>query len=239
MVKAVLFDLDDTLFDHDACARDALEAVQACHPSLGAIAFPSLERTHAQFLEQLHEDVVFGRMALDDARRERFRRLFDAAGVQAGSDLVERAAVAYRERYLAARRAISGAATLLPLIKARARVGIVSNNLLEEQKDKLRCCGLDRLIDALIVSEEAGVSKPDPAIFEMALDRLGCTADEAVMIGDSWSADVVGARAAGIRAIWFNRHGAVPPDSERTRQIAALEPPGIVLKMIFDDADVR
>ncbi len=97
-------------------------------------------------------------------------------------------------------------------IKRRASLGIVSNNLLDEQQEKLRVCGLDELVDALVVSEEAGVSKPDPAIFRVALDRLRVRADETVMIGDSWAADVEGARAAGIRAIWFNPAGAAAPD---------------------------
>ena len=80
--------------------------------------------------------------------------------------------------------------------KSRALVGIVTNNLLEEQQDKLRQCALDGYVDELVVSEKAGMSKPDPRIFEIALDRLGCHRDEAAMVGDSWPADVAGAIAA-------------------------------------------
>ena len=85
-------------------------------------------------------------------------------------------------------------------VRERAKVGIVSNNLLEEQQDKLRCCELDQYVDVLVVSEEAGISKPDPRIFEIVLDRLRCRPQEAVMIGDSWDADVLGAAAAGIQS---------------------------------------
>src|SRR5262245_46997872 len=162
MVRAVLFDLDDTLFDHLHAARTALEAVQRCYACFGGLAFDALEAAHARFLEALHGDVVAGRRDLDDARRERFRRLFETAGVRAGDDLAAGAAATYRTRYLAARRAVDGAAALLPLVRARARVGVVSNNLLEEQADKLRFCGLESSVDALIVSEAAGVAKPDP-----------------------------------------------------------------------------
>jgi len=125
------------------------------------------------------------------------------------------------------------AGALLTRIRSRARVGIVSNNLLEEQAEKLRHCGLDRFIDTLVVSGEAGVSKPDPRIFRIALDRLGCEPAEAVMIGDSWTADVAGARAAGIRAIWFNPAGRERPDASVPR-LASLAPPDVPMRMIFD-----
>jgi putative hydrolase of the HAD superfamily len=178
---------------------------------------------------------MLGRLAPDDARRERFRRLFGAAGVTAGDDLVDLAATTYRDRYREARRTVQGVTVLLPLVKARGRVGVVSNNLLAEQREKITVCGLDAFVDALVVSEEAGVAKPDPAIFTLALDRLRCRADEAVMIGDSWSADIAGARAAGIRAIWFNRSGAAPPEIDRSiAELRAFEPADAVLRVIFD-----
>lgn len=235
MIRAVLFDLDDTLFDHRQSARTALEAVQACHPSLSTVPFAALERSHARYLEEIHGEVLAGRVGLDDARRERFRRLFGSAGHEPDDELVERAAVTYRDRYRAGRMPIDGAVALLGLVRAHARVGVVSNNLLEEQRDKLRFCKLDRFIDVLVVSEEAGVSKPHPYIFKLALERLECAAADVVMVGDSWAADVVGAQAAGIRPIWFNPDGTpAPTGGEGVEQLRALDPPEPAMRMIFD-----
>ena len=234
MVRAVLFDLDDTLFDHQACARAALAAVHGAHGCFTGIPFDDFERQHARFLEELHVEVMEGRLGIDAAREERFRRLFASAGVAADDALMQATAAAYRERYLSARRAIDGAAALLPHVRRRARVAIVSNNLLEEQQQKLKHCGLDAHIDALIVSEEVGVSKPHPRIFEVALERVGVTAAEAVMIGDSWSADVAGALAAGIRPIWFNRHRQPRPEPDvPVAELHALEPVEPVLAAVF------
>lgn len=232
-VCAVLFDLDDTIFDHYGCSREALRAVQASHEALAAMPFDALERAHSTFLEQIHADVMLGRLPIDEARRERFRRLFNAAGVQPPPNLVHDTAIAYRDAYIASRRAMDGAVALLPLVRARAKVGVVSNNLLEEQQQKLRHCGLDGFVDVLVVSEEVGVSKPDPHIFEVALERIGCEASAAVMVGDSWTADVVGARGAGIRPVWFNRHGAAAPEPG-VDEIRALEPVDDVMRTIFD-----
>jgi len=237
MIRAVLFDLDDTLFDHRLCARTALRELYDAHPVLHARAFADFERMHAMFLEELHRRVMTGELRLDIAREERFRRLFLASGAEADAAVVARAAATYRDGYKRVRQPVAGAAALLGLVKARARVGIVSNNLRDEQEEKLRHCGLDRYVDALVVSEEAGVSKPDPEIFDIALARLECRADQVVMVGDSWAADIVGARAAGIRAIWFNPTGKPAPDPDAgIQELRSLEPPEAAVGKIFGEA---
>ena len=235
MVCAVLFDLDDTLFDHAGCARHALAAVQGCDPALAAMTFDALERTHAEFLEQLHADVMLGRVPLETARRERFRRLLAASGGDATDAVAGRLAATYRDSYRESRRAVAGAASLLAAVRARARVGIVSNNLLDEQQEKLRTCALDPFVDALVVSEEIGVSKPDPLIFRVALERLSCPPEHAVMVGDSWAADITGAQGAGIRAVWFNPRGLEPPDARApVAQLESFEPVSDAMRVIFD-----
>jgi putative hydrolase of the HAD superfamily len=87
------------------------------------------------------------------------------------------------------------------------------------------------------VSEEAGVAKPDPKIFEIALDRLGVGALETVMVGDSWINDIAGAAAAGLRTVWFNRTDLErPAEPGGVLELAALEPVAQVLAAILDDA---
>jgi putative hydrolase of the HAD superfamily len=234
MIQAVLFDLDDTLFDHLGCARDALTAVQRAHDAFQTMSFDALERAHAALLEELHADVMLGRVPLEEARVERFHRLLKAAGVSAGHDVAGELASMYRDTYRRRRRAVAGAPALIAAIKRRARVAIVSNNLLDEQAEKLRVCQLDAFVDALVVSETAGVSKPDPAIFHLALEQLSVPAADAVMVGDSWTADIEGARAARIRPIWFNPTGAPAPDrSAAVTQLRALEPVDEIVKIIL------
>jgi HAD superfamily hydrolase (TIGR01549 family) len=234
MVRAVLFDLDDTLFDHQHCAREALLGVRELHPCFERFEASELEASHARILEALHLEVMSGRRDLDDARVERFRRLYAWAGIECDQGLATRTALAYRERYLGARTEVRGAAALLAAVRPHAQVVVVSNNLLDEQRDKLRHCGLDRHVDVLVVSEEAGVSKPDPHIFRLALQRAGATASEAVMVGDSWANDVEGARAAGIRAVWFSRDGT-PARASDVQTIFSLEPAQDVLRLILGE----
>ena len=234
MLRAVLFDLDDTLFDHRLCARTALSELHAAHPEFRTFPLDDFEHLHATQLEELHPLVTRGEMPLEEARRERLRRLFRAVGATPHEDRIAAAAEAYRSSYVRIRQPISGAEALLAGVKAHALVGIVTNNLLEEQQDKLRQCRLDGYVDELVVSEKAGVSKPDPRIFEIALERLCCRRDEVVMVGDSWAADVAGAIAAGIRPIWFNpqRHPRPEPVLD-VDEIHALEPIEDALRVIF------
>ncbi len=233
-MRAVLFDLDDTLFDHRHCAQAALAAVRQQHECFRGRPLEELQRAHGALLEELHRDVMVGRLDVDAARIERFRRLFLSVGAAAPDALVRETAAAYRRAYLDARRQIDGAAALLARVRERAAVVIVSNNVLAEQRGKLRHCGLDALVDALVVSEEEGISKPDPEIFVRALARVGCEPAAAVMLGDSWAADIAGARAAGIRAVWFNRHGSPSPEpASDVVEIRSLEPVEPVLEAIF------
>jgi putative hydrolase of the HAD superfamily len=229
---AVLFDLDDTLFDHWSCTREALSALRRRYAELGAMPQGDLEAEHGTLLEALHLEVLAGRLTVDDARIERFRRLFGHAGETVDDRLAQAAASAYREAYVSHWRPVAGAVALLAAVRGRAAIGVVTNNVASEQRQKIDACGFRPYLDAVVISEEAGVAKPDPRIFEIAVGLLGRPREETVMMGDSWAADVAGARGAGLRAIWFNRFGAVSPDPS-TPEIRSLAAAASVLAAIF------
>ena len=83
------------------------------------------------------------------------------------------------------------------------------------QLRKLVLLGLDHLIDFVVTSEEAGVDKPHAPIFALALEKAQCQSTEAIMVGDSFSHDVMGACAVGIRSVWIHRNpNQLPPETE-------------------------
>lgn len=233
-MQAFLFDLDDTLFDHGHSTRVALGAVSRHLPALAALPLDTLEERHGLVLEDLHQQVLSGALDIDTARIVRFRRLVEMHHGRASDGELEAGARAYRAAYLEARRAVAGAVALLRALRTHGRIAIISNNLHAEQADKIAVCGIHEHVDALIVSEEAGVAKPDPAIFRIALDRLHARPEETVMIGDSWSADIAGARAAGIRALWFNPLRRPCPDASLIAgELHSWEPTDVVVKRIL------
>jgi putative hydrolase of the HAD superfamily len=100
---------------------------------------------------------------------------------------------------------------VLQQLRGRHRLGMITNGAPDLQRLKLAGAGLAGFFDPLIVSGDLGVGKPEPAIFAHALERARATPEEAVMIGDSWQRDVLGALGAGIPAIWLTPRAAPPP----------------------------
>ena len=233
-VKAVLFDLDDTLLDHQHCNRIGLAAVQQKYQCWREKPLEELERENLRLLNDLHDKFLRGIYSLDQARVERFSKLFALCDQEVTHAVATTASTYFRQAYLAARRPVCGVIPLLNRLRPDVKIAVVTNNLVAEQQDKLRACSLERLIDVLVVSEEAGFVKPDPAIFEVALNRLQCRAEEAVMVGDLWDVDILGAYRAGIRAIWFNRYGATCPDPTIATEINSFEPLEMVLDLVLE-----
>ncbi|MDK2123546.1 HAD family hydrolase [Parachitinimonas caeni] len=235
-IQAVLFDLDDTLFDYSHASQQAIRLV---HSQLAA---PSPDLTHFaerhhHYLEQVHAEFIVGRFCLNDARVERFRRLFAELGQSLSFDEAQDIGDRYRAEFMRNRRAMAGARQLLLTLQAHARIAIVSNNAHQEQINKLRHIGLDDCIDALVTSESAGIAKPAAGIFLKTLDELGCRPDQAVMVGDNWDADIEGALAAGLRAVWLNRHGLAAPAQSEVPQLLSLEDTHAICRLLLSRND--
>lgn len=241
--RAVLFDLDDTLFDHARATRVALASVREADAALSTWSLDELDRRHRVVLEAWHQEVLAGRTTIPQARVSRFAELVRAGG---GDDADARApglAARYRSAYETAWYTVAGALPFVQAVVARGlRVAVVTNNVVVEQRLKLERCGLTDLVDALVTSEEVGCQKPNPAIFYAALGRLGLTAADAVMVGDAWTTDIEGARRAGVRAVWLNRFGEVSPDPA-VPELRSFEPLdealGVLLTPVTPPAAVR
>ncbi|HEX5069021.1 MAG TPA: HAD family hydrolase [Vicinamibacterales bacterium] len=232
-VRGVLFDMDDTLFDHNFATITALERLCVEEPAFTCWPVAELRTRYSALLEELHVDVLSGRRTIPEARYERFRRLLsDATNAPVAGERPTALSAFYREAYEAAWRAVPGAIALLTALRERGiAVGIVTNNIADEQRQKMRRCGMESLVGALITSEEIGVQKPEPAIFQAALDAMDRPASECVMVGDAWATDIVGARNAGLRPIWFNWRGLESPDSA-VPEFRTFEPLGDVIRLI-------
>ncbi|WP_137940179.1 HAD family hydrolase [Chitinivorax sp. B] len=201
----VLFDLDDTLFDHQYAAHMALKTVHAEFVAKTHIPFEVFENVHWELMDTLHRHIVSGEMSLDQVRVLRFQQLlarFDLDLPHSPLQLANR----QRSVFLDNRQLIPGAQALLIALRQQGiQIGIITNNTLNEQVDKLAHLGIADFIDQLITVDVVGVGKPEPDIFHFALARHRCDPDQAVMVGDSWENDIQGAANAGIRSVWLNR----------------------------------
>ena len=191
MVKAVLFDLDGTLFDRDSAVRDLFTAQHgAFEGQLGGV-----ERE--RFVERL--------LSLDDHgqadKRTAYGRLVRELGVD--DALADTLAEHYRAVYSSFGAPFSDALPTLGALRERGvAIAIVTNGRADTQAAKIARLGLEPFVDATLISEREGIRKPDRRIFELALSRLGMVAAQAWHVGDHPMADVAGAHAAGLTAIW-------------------------------------
>jgi len=232
-VRVVLTDLDDTLFDHDRATRTALQRVLADDPAFTNWTLDDIDRCHRDLLERFHLEVLAGRLSTDEARISRFRCLLECAGAAEAETRAVSTAASYRQEYETCWHPVPGAAALLSAVKSSgAAVAVVTNNSVLEQRQKLARLGLAAWVDHLVTSEEMCCSKPAPRIFLEALRRTGVSAPDAVMFGDSWTADVEGARSAGVRPVWLNRFAAASLD-DSVEEIAAIEPVDAALRVLL------
>lgn len=233
-VRGVLFDMDDTLFDHNFATIQALEHLCVEEPAFTCWPVEELRARYSALLEELHVGVLAGRLTIPEARYERFRRLLsDATSTAVDAERPTALSAIYRASYESAWRAVPGAMAVLTALHARGiQIGIVTNNIASEQRQKMRLCGMGPLVNVLITSEEIGSQKPEPAIFQAALDAMKLRSSECVMVGDVWATDIAGAIASGIRPIWYNWRGLESPDSS-VAEVRSLEPPELVCEKIL------
>tara|TARA_R110002072_G_scaffold193973_1_gene351174 strand:+ start:132 stop:770 length:639 start_codon:yes stop_codon:yes gene_type:complete len=203
MTRAVLFDVFGTLIRFSGARRPFTSAMRE-------LRFESAQKLTARALfmtthfPTLAETIrALESLAPGSSLSERSRQLAseELAAHQAGCELIE------------------GALELVDSLRQRGtRVALVSN-LSTPYVPLIKRLGLHERVDHAIYSCEVGLQKPDPAIFQLALEALGVTADQAVMVGDSLPSDVRGAVAAGMRAIWISPAQA-PEGEQRVATLA-------------------
>jgi putative hydrolase of the HAD superfamily len=191
MIRAVLFDLDGTLYDRDA----AMEAF--AHEQFSAFKDQLPNVDVQQFLARFLEFDEHGYAK----RFDLYRRLGDEFRL-------DRALTVELERhfwdcYSRACEATADTWTTLRALKAAGKtIGVITNGETKWQMTKLDALGMRDVFDIVLVSEAEGISKPDAAIFARALDRCGVAPAEAMFVGDNPEIDVAGAKAAGLAAVW-------------------------------------
>lgn len=232
--ELVLFDLDETLFDHDRSRLLAFRMLHTDYPCFAPIGFDQFERDFANRLEALWPRVMDGSMSIEERIAEAIKQLSAQHTLLLQDADCASMARMYRQTYLGSRQAIPGARELIDALKPHARLGIVTNNRLDEQVEKLKVMNLEGWYDFMVCSGELGIAKPDRGIFEFALAQAGCSAQDAVMVGDSWEADVIGAAGLGMRAVWLNRSQRPIPDPALAVEITSLEPADQIAKVILN-----
>lgn len=211
-IKAVLFDIDDTLYDRNLAQVKTLELIVQSLPSL----FNHLQmvRVKEAFLESdriITNDFNTGAKStkLRDSRSKLFLRLLGIADSYA--DIITEIYVRDYPRVYAP---VGSAISVMEELSKKYQIGAVSNGLPDVQYRKLDTLGIRNILSCIVLSEEIGIRKPEPAIFLCAAQLLGRRPDECLFVGDSYASDIVGANRAGMHTCWFNLTDTLLPDNE-------------------------
>lgn len=231
--RAVLIDMDDTIFDHALTCRAAIARVRSEVAYLGRRNLRELWQDYMRLLDATPTRSGPPGPGVNRAREDRWRALAGTCGETLSATAARELSRTYREHYQSLRRAVPGAVPLVRRLHRRGPVVVVTNNELAEQEEKVRFLGLADSIDGLVVSEAVGAAKPDRRIFEAALSTAAVRPEEAVMVGDSWASDVVGAWGVGVRAVWFNRFGLPRPAAGPAVELRSLRPEARVEKTVL------
>ena len=221
----MLFDLDDTLVDSAAADRSIWENVVALlRRDLPAIDEAEVRTRYAVAAERHYRAFLDGRVDFVTFRRRRLDEAVSPWG--AVSDELFDAYMREKDRIPDVVTPFPDAvATLRALRSVGIRVGVLTNGPGDVQRRKLAASGLEPELDAIVISGEIGVAKPQVGAFEIALAQLGTSAEETAMVGDSLANDVVGGLAAGLAAVvWLpgSQAGEQPPGAHLARELAEV-----------------
>ena len=202
MIRNVLFDLDDTLFDFHKAEKIALTKTLVhfgIDPTEETLAlYSTINAAHWKRLE-------LGEISREEVKVGRYRELFKTIGVEC--DPVK--ATAYYESMLAiGHYFMPGAPELLEELYRKYRLYIVSNGTAKVQEGRIGSSGIAKYMDGIFISQILGANKPDKQFFDICFAEIpDFSLSETVIIGDSLSSDIKGGINAGIITVWFNPKG--------------------------------
>lgn len=218
---AVLLDLDDTILDFQKAEAAALSRTlreMGLEPSEEILRrYSAINRRQWELLEE-------GKQTREQTLTRRFEILFSEYGITAsGAETRDR----YEGNLAVGHWFIPGAEEVLDALYGRYDLYIVTNGTPKVQAGRLESAGISRYFERIFISEEIGAVKPSAAFFDRCFGQIpGFDRSRALLVGDSLSSDIRGARNAGILSCWFNPRCEAPradiPADFEIRELAEL-----------------
>ena len=208
-IRAALFDLDNTLFDHPSSARAGVDAFLQ---HLGTEPSDELTRCWFHIEEVNYNRFLAKELTFQEQRRERLRQFLPLAGLLAPQTdtRIDELFATYLENYENAWIVFPDAAPALKSLRVIGMpVGVITNGNHDQQTSKVKRIGLAPLLDRVFSSELTNHAKPAQEAFLQPCRSMNVSPAETLYIGDNYRVDVQGARNAGLQAILLDREGAM------------------------------
>ncbi len=201
MIKVIFIDIDDTLLDFSKCAK---QSIANCFADFGAdfhdYMFPVFEEINSGLWLQLEK----GEITKKELYGKRWEVLLNKFGIKnIDGDLFEEH---FLEHLSESAEKINGAEEILKYLSDKYKIYAASNGPHEQQLRRLKKSKLFKYFTDIFTSELLGVQKPEKAFYDLCFEKIGnINKDEAVLIGDSLTADIYGGNEYGLTTVWFNK----------------------------------
>jgi len=198
----VFFDLDHTLWDFDQNSGLAFQQVfQKFNIEVALHDFLKVyEPINFDYWKAYREE----RVTKQQLRRGRLLDTFSDLKVTYPLPVIDAMAVAYIDELPANNHLLPGAAELLEYLHPKYKLHIITNGFQKVQHIKLEKSNIARYFKTVTSSEEVGVKKPNPLVFQTALEKANTSAAQSIMIGDTFEADILGAESVGMQSLFYN-----------------------------------
>ncbi|QNM84263.1 noncanonical pyrimidine nucleotidase, YjjG family [Polaribacter pectinis] len=201
-IKHVFFDLDHTLWDFEKNSELAFQKVfLANNISVELPAFLKVYKPLNKKYWKLYREEKVTKEAL---RYGRLKNTFDAINYTVSDDLINLIAIEYIATLADFNHLFDGTFELLDYLKDKYKLHIITNGFEEIQRKKMINSKIHHYFDNIITSDSVGVKKPNPKVFNFALEVSKAKKEQSIMIGDSLEADILGALDVGLDAIHCN-----------------------------------
>lgn len=200
-IKAVIFDIDNTLYSYAPCDKAGTEAMKKYLEGLSAGSSLSFEDNLAASKKRVKS--FNGNTAASHNRMLYSQRMCENLGIT-GAEAVLGLYNSYWDAYLGAMKLRQGVKEVFEFLKKHnIKTGFCTDLTANIQFRKIVRLGISDFPDAIVTSEECGAEKPSPVIFGCILEKLNVLPSEAVMVGDDFSKDVQGALRCGMKAVYI------------------------------------
>jgi YjjG family noncanonical pyrimidine nucleotidase len=201
MPEFVYFDLDNTLLDHTTAEEEAHKEIYQAYPELQKVSVSEWLQTYKEINHVLWLQYQKGQVDRHQLHYSRFSDSMAQLGIRNGHS--EEIGARYMEIYRKHWHWIEGAKEALEKVAEKYPVGFITNGFEETQRKKIEVLGLEQYSDIFIISEEIGVMKPHPKVFDLATEKSGTPRNRILYVGDSYSSDITGGKNAGWKTAWY------------------------------------
>ncbi len=206
MIKNILFDLDDTIFDFK---KSEAVAISNTLSELGAVPSAFIIKRYSEINDSMWKQLEKGTLTREQILVMRFAVLFEEFGIQANPAETRKI---YEKHLSSGHFFIDGALDVIKKLYKKYNLYIVSNGTATVQKGRLESSGIEKYFKKIFISQNIGYNKPDIRFFKKVFEQIeNFRSDEIIIVGDSLTSDIQGGINAGIKTVWYCPNGS--PDT--------------------------